>query len=54
MTPSQQAKALGCKSLAQVANATGQSQQTLINWFNNPKKHDLFVIVCKGVASENA
>ena len=51
MTPSQKAKELGCKSLLQVAEKTGQSEQTLINWFNNPKKRVLFEIVCKGVAT---
>ena len=53
MTPSQKAKELGCKSLLQVAEKTGQSEQTLINWFNNPKKRVLFEIVCKGVANES-
>lgn len=51
MTPSQKAKELGCKSLLQVAEKTGQSEQTLINWFKNPKKRVLFEIVCKGVAT---
>lgn len=50
MTPSQKAKELGCKSLLQVAEKTEQSEQTLINWFNNPKKRKLFEIVCKWVA----
>lgn len=50
MTPSEQAKALGCKSLAHVAKVTKQSEQTLINWFNNPKKRILFDVVCVGVA----
>ncbi|MGL4600256.1 MAG: hypothetical protein ACRCVE_01865 [Plesiomonas sp.] len=41
MTPSQRAKELGCKSLAQVARATEQSEQTLINWFRSrPKVFD--------------
>lgn len=51
MTPSQKAKELGCKSLAQVAKETEQSERTLINWFNNPKKRKLFEIVCRGVSS---
>lgn len=52
MTPSQRAKELGCKSLAQVAEKTEQSERTLINWFNNPKKRKLFEIVCRGVNKE--
>ncbi len=52
MTPSQLAKDLGCKNLKQVIQATEQSEQTLINWFKNPKKRKLFEIVCKGVANE--
>ena len=50
MTPSQKAKELGCKSLTQVAEKTEQSERTLINWFNNPKKRKLFEIVCMGVS----
>ena len=50
MTPSKRAKELGCKSLAQVANKTKQSEQTLINWFKN--KPELFDVVCLGVSSE--
>lgn len=49
MTPSQKAKELGCKSLTQVAKETEQSERTLINWFNNPKKRKLFEVVCRGV-----
>ena len=49
MTPSQQAKSLGCKSLAQVAAVTRQSPQTLINWHKN--KPELFEAVCRGVAT---
>lgn len=52
MTPSQRAKELGCESLAQVVRVTKMNEKTLINWFNNPKKKDLFDIVCKGVSSE--
>ena len=50
MTASKLSKELGCKSLVQVSEVTGQSAQTLINWFNNPKKRKLFEIVCKGVS----
>ncbi|AUR90107.1 hypothetical protein NVP1137O_53 [Vibrio phage 1.137.O._10N.261.46.B5] len=53
MTPSQKAKELGCKSLAQVAEKTEQSERTLINWFNNPKKRKLFEITCRGVSNDN-
>lgn len=53
MTPSQKAKELGCKSLLQVAEKTEQSEQTLINWFKNPKKRKLFEIVCKGVSRDS-
>ena len=52
MTPSKLAKELGCSGLAQVAKSTRQSERTLINWFNNPKKRRLFEITCKGVAGE--
>lgn len=52
MTASQRAKELGCKSLVQITELTDQSKQTLINWFNNPKKRKLFEMVCKGVANE--
>ncbi len=50
MTPSKRAKELGCKSLAQVAIVTEQSERTLINWYNNPKKRVLFEVVCSYTA----
>ena len=50
MTPSEKAKELGCESLVQVSKSTEQSEQTLINWFNNPKKRKLFDIVCEWTA----
>lgn len=50
MTASQQAKATGLKSLSQVAEMTGQSIQTLINWHKN--KPDLFDIVLRGCAAK--
>ena len=53
LTPSKRAKELGCESLIQVAEKTEQSEQTLINWFNNPKKRKLFEIVCKWVSNES-
>lgn len=46
MTASQQAKSVGLKSLAQVAEMTGQSPQTLNNWHKN--KHELFKVVLMG------
>jgi hypothetical protein len=49
MTPSDQAKALGCKSLKQVSDCTKKSVQTLINWHRDSP--ELFAIVCAGVAS---
>jgi hypothetical protein len=49
MTPSQQAKTLGCKSLSQVTQLTGVSLQTLSNW--HYCKPELFKVVCIGVVS---
>jgi hypothetical protein len=46
MTPSQKAKALGCKSLSQVSQLTGVSLQTLSNWHKD--KPELFKVVCAG------
>lgn len=46
MTPSQQAKAAGLKSLAVVQEMTGQSAQTLSNWAKN--KPDLLRVVLAG------
>ena len=50
MTPSQQAKAAGLKSLSQVSEMTGQSTQTLSNWAKN--KPELFRIVLKGCKAD--
>lgn len=52
MTPSQQAKAAGLKSLLQVSELTGVSIQTLSNWAK--KKPNLFKIVIAGCCSELA
>ena len=50
MTPSQQAKSAGLKSLAEVTRMTGQSKETLRNWsINKPK---LFHIVITGCVAE--
>lgn len=46
MTPSQQAKAAGLKSLTQVMNITGVSLQTLTNWHRDKPK--LFKVVLLG------
>jgi len=46
MTASQKAKELGFKNLAQVQELSGQSQQTLDNWFK--KKPVLFEVVLLG------
>jgi hypothetical protein len=35
MTPSEKAKALGFKSLAELSKLSGESVQTLINWHRN-------------------
>lgn len=50
MTPSQQARSIGLKSLAQVTRATDTSKQTLQNW--HKYKPRLFNIVLIGVKSE--
>lgn len=46
MTPSQQTKKEGLKSLSQVSKMTGQSVQTLSNWAKD--KPELFKIVLLG------
>lgn len=50
MTPSQQAKAAGLKSLSQVSELTGQSLQTLSNWAKD--KPELFRVVLLGCVVE--
>ena len=52
MTPSKQAKDLGLKSLTQVSELTGQSLQTLTNWFND--KPELFNVVLLGCKAKLA
>jgi len=49
MTPSQQAKAVGLKSLLQVSEITGVSIQTLSNWAKDKPK--LFCAVLAGCVS---
>ena len=51
MTASKQAKELGLKSLTQVSELTGQSLQTLTNWFND--KPELFKVVLLGCVALN-
>ena len=46
MTPSQQCKAAGLKSLAELAKISGVSVQTLINWHKD--KPTLFATVVAG------
>ena len=46
MTPAQQAKAAGLKSLTQVSQLTGVSLNTLTNWHRH--KPDLFRVVLAG------
>jgi len=46
MTPSQQAKEAGLKSLLQVTEMTGVSSQTLSNWHKH--KPELFAVVLRG------
>ena len=50
MTPSQQAKAAGLKSLLLVSEITGVSIQTLSNWAKD--KPELFRIVLLGVVAD--
>lgn len=50
MTPSKQAKELGCDSLAQVINASGVSKRTLITWFTT--RPWLFDAACEKTARE--
>ncbi len=49
MTPSEQCKAAGLKSLVELSRITGESQQTLINW--HKKKPRLFQVVIAGALS---
>ena len=50
MTPSQQAKNVGLKSLTQVSQITGVSLNTLTNWHRD--KPELFRIVLLGCVAE--
>lgn len=48
LTPSQQCKAAGLKSLAALARISGESPQTLINWHRDKPKR--FALVLAGSA----
>lgn len=48
MTPSEQAKKHGLKSLTEITVITGVLKRTLINWHKNKPK--LFECVCVGAA----
>ena len=50
MTPSQQAKAAGLRSLSQITEITGVSPQTLTNWHKH--KPALFAIVVAGCVAQ--
>ena len=50
MTPAEQAKAAGLKSLTQVSQITGQSLNTLTNWHRD--KPDLYRIVLLGCLAD--
>lgn len=50
MKPSEKAKAAGLKSLAELAEISGESVQTLNNWHKN--KPRLFELVLKGAIAE--
>lgn len=50
MKPSEKAKAAGLKSLAELAGVSGESVQTLNNWYK--KKPRLFELVLKGAVAE--
>jgi len=51
-TASKAAKEAGLKNLSQVSEMTGQSLQTLTNWFKN--KPELFEVVLIGCKSKNS
>lgn len=54
MTPSEHCKKAGLKSLAELAQITGESVQTLNNWHksNNPVYRRRFELLLKGVVFE--
>jgi hypothetical protein len=50
MTPSEQCKAAGLKSLAEFARLTGESKENLINWHRDRPRR--FELMLAGVISE--
>lgn len=50
MKPSEAAKLAGLKSLAELAEISGESVQTLNNWFKNESRR--FELVLKGAVLE--
>lgn len=48
--PTDVVQSAGLSDLSELAFLTEQSEQTLINWFNNPKKRVLFDCVVLGAA----
>ena len=52
MTPSEQCKAAGLPSLAELSRMSGQSVQTLCNWHRD--KPDLFALVLAGAVSKQS
>lgn len=52
MKPSEKAKAAGLKSLAELADASGESVQTLNNWFKNKPRR--FELILKGIVAEKS
>ena len=50
MKPSEAAKLAGLKSLAELAEVSGESVQTLNNWFKNEPRR--FELVLKGAVFE--
>lgn len=54
MTPSQRAKELGCKSLAQVIKLSEVPESTLHDWFKHyPKRFDMACIYAREVSAGN-
>ena len=47
-SPAKYAKSQGLKSMFVVSEMTGQSLQTLSNWYHNEKKRELFKVVIAG------
>jgi hypothetical protein len=52
MKPSEYVKQELGISLKEASKISEQSEQTLINWYNNPKKRKVFELVIKGIQKE--